>query len=142
MACEFEKFCFLGDGKAATCSGGFCDERVRLERLKKEKCPVMTAKPGYKREICECDLPFWVRALIPIDIPCVKNGNCIIAICLPGIREKVCGDNPKTKLEDLQPRDILHWSSMIKQGVRRFFSPPPTQAPVYNFAAKGLEARP
>jgi hypothetical protein len=122
MACEFRVFCTIGGG--ASCEGGFCDERERLELLKKEKCPVMIA---LKRTGEECDLPFWIRALIPHDTPCMQKDNCIIALCLPEIRSNACGDNPKLKLKDMSPQEITHLAAVIKQKTRRFISQPRTQ---------------
>ena len=76
MYCKFDNFCVLGGG--VSCREGYCDERERLSKLENERCPVMVKRDGYVDNTLDCDIPFWLRALIPHNIPCAKGNKCIL----------------------------------------------------------------
>lgn len=107
--CEFKNACFV---HKSGCEEP-CSEKNRLERLKNEKCPIMVACGGYTDEICGCDLPFWLRVLIPHNIACVAKGQCIMAIYFPETRLKAC--NGKLKLNRDEITDL---ASMMNLRIR------------------------
>ena len=108
--CEFKNFCVMSGG--AACDGGFCDEKGRLTKLKNEKCPIMVGQ-GFADNICDCDMPFLLRALIPHNVSCVLKNQCIIAIHFPELREKACDSKFKP-----DRREIIRLAGMIKSKIR------------------------
>ena len=93
-----------------------CPKKEKFERLKSEKCPIMVARGGYSDKICDCDLPFIIRAIIPRNV-CVVENQCIIAVYFPNIKRKVYGDN----LKKLKPEEMNNLASEVRMNIIKMY---------------------
>ena len=74
--CSFHKHClFAGEGCDATQAKN-CDEASRKKKLEQTLCPVMVAA-NYPEALCACNIP-QIRAAIPANMVCVKDGKCFM----------------------------------------------------------------
>lgn len=116
MECSFYKnICSIG-GSFCQAQGEEaeknCPEAAKFRRIEKSLCPIMVAY-GYDDRLCKCDLPLWLRVLIP---HCLIENQCIIAVYFPKIKGQVCDHN-------LKPEEIARLKTEIRKNVPRRSAP-------------------
>ena len=111
MDCLYKKFCVLGGSGCD--DGNNCGEKMRLDDLAKEKCPI-ALESG---KALDCDLPLFIRALIPGHASCVQGAQCIFAKYYPQLRS----EGYAGKLNSLTRKEIIHLSAEIKTTLRSDF---------------------
>jgi len=118
MDCLYKKFCVLGGNGCD--DGSNCGEKMRLDDLAQQKCPIMlnqTANKKVDKKLCECDVPLLLRALIPEHVSCTQGTKCIFAKYFPQLRS----EGYAGKLDSLTRKEISHLSAEIKTTLRSEF---------------------
>ncbi len=120
MDCLHKKFCVLGGSGCD--DGNNCGEKMRLDDLAQQKCPIMlklnqTAEKKVDEKLYECDVPLFLRALIPGHVSCTQGTQCIFAKYFPQLRS----EGYAGKLNYLTRKEIAHLSAEIKTKLRSEF---------------------
>ena len=110
--CLYKKSCILG---GAGCDGEtICEEKTRLEIISKGKCPIVLESG----KSLDCDAPLWLRALIPDQISCAPDNNCIFAKYFPEFRSKYCDGKKNSISKD----EIMHLAAEIRSRLKKAHS--------------------